>query len=121
MLSYIISIFNNHFFEGPRLLATLHGHSGGVVDRSISPNGKLLASGGTDGIKIWDVKTTKEIAVPQQPFHERGQVSCVCWITRKDETFDTLCYGNALGFLVFLQHRPTEVSREFVIFNGDLR
>ena len=121
MLSYIISIFNNLSFEGPHLLATLHGHSGAVVDLAISPNGKLLASGGTDGIKIWDIKTTKEIAVPQQPFHERGQVSCVCWITRKDETFDTLCYGNALGFLVFLQHRPTEVSREFVKSNGDLR
>ena len=121
MLSYIISIIKNLFFEGPHLLATLHGHSGSVVNLAISPNGKLLASGGTDGIKIWDMKTRKEVAVPQQPFHERGQVSCVCWITRNDEAFDTLCYGNALGFLVFLQHRPTEVSRGFVKFNGDLR
>ncbi len=62
-----------------------------------------------DGIKIWDLKTKKEVSIPQQSHNEKGQVSSVCWITRKNEAYDTLCYGNALGFLVFLQHRPTEV------------
>lgn len=46
-----------------------------------------------------------------QSFYERGQVSSVCWVTRNNETYDTLCYGNVLGFLVFLQHRPAQVCR----------
>ncbi|KAF8960568.1 hypothetical protein BDZ97DRAFT_1760683 [Flammula alnicola] len=61
-------------------------------------------------MKVWDLKTRKEIRVPQQPSHERSQVSCVCWVTRRNETMDMLCYGNGLGFLVFLQHRPSEVG-----------
>jgi hypothetical protein len=67
------------------------------------------------------LETHHDIYIPQQPLHERGQVTCVCWITRQNESFDTLCYGNALGFLVFLQHRPTEVGIFFysvVILNG---
>jgi phage terminase large subunit GpA-like protein len=65
---------------------------------------------GADGIKVWDMKTYGELAIPQQPFHARAQVSCTAWITRRNEAFDTICYGNALGWLVFLQHRPNEVS-----------
>ncbi len=60
-----------------------------------------------------------EIEVPQQPFYERGQVSCICWITRPNDVFETLCYGNALGFLVFLQHSPAEVSA-FEFYNFSL-
>ncbi|KAF9523948.1 WD40-repeat-containing domain protein [Crepidotus variabilis] len=69
---------------------------------------------GTDGVKVWNLSTGKEIPTPQQPLQERGQVSCVYWITRRNEPFDTLCYGNALGYLVFLQHRPTEQQFESV-------
>lgn len=65
---------------------------------------------GTDGIRVWNLQLLQEIQVPQQPYHEKGQVTCTCWITRRNEAFDTLCYGNALGWLVFLQHRPTEVK-----------
>jgi WD40 repeat protein len=80
-------------------------------------NGELTLVTGADGVKVWELKTGKEINLPQQPYHERAQVSSVCWVTRKNETFDTLCYGNALGFLVFLQHRPTEVSHELTTFS----
>jgi hypothetical protein len=63
---------------------------------------------GADGVKIWDLQTAKQITVPRQPFD--SQVSCVCWVTRRNETVDTLCYGNGVGFLVFLQHRASEVG-----------
>ena len=63
---------------------------------------------GADGIQVWDLETKKELDVPQQPLNERGQISCLSWVTRNS---DTLCYGNALGFLVFLQYRPTTVRQ----------
>ncbi|MFM9960467.1 MAG: WD40 repeat domain-containing protein [Planctomycetaceae bacterium] len=35
---------------------TLKGHTGGVVSVTFTPDGKRLASAGTDGtIKIWDI------------------------------------------------------------------
>jgi WD40 repeat protein len=105
MLSAIVDFI----LKRPRLIKELHGHTGPVISMAISSNRRLMASGGTDGVRIWDLKTFHEITIPQQPLQERGQVSCVSWITHKNKTFDTLCYGNALGYLVFLQHRPAEV------------
>jgi len=78
--------------------------------------GNAETKAGADGVKVWDLKTRKQITVPQQPFNERSQVSCVCWVTRRNETVDALCYGNGLGFLVFLQHRATEVSSQSCLF-----
>ena len=71
-------------------------------------NSKIKA--GEDGVKIWNLKTRKQITIPQQPVNILSEVSCVCWVTRRNETVDTLCYGNGAGFLVFLQHHATEVS-----------
>lgn len=106
--------------------ATLRGHTGPVISMAFSPSGAFVASGGeyavsatradlnprpgADGVKIWDLKTRNETEIPQQAYQERAQVSSVCWVTRRNETLDTLCYGNALGFMVFLQYRPTKVS-----------
>lgn len=61
-------------------------------------------------MKVLDLQAKRHIEIPQQPLHERGQVSCICWVTRQDDEFETLCYGNALGFFIFLEHSPTEVS-----------
>jgi WD40 repeat protein len=105
----MLSTILDFILKRPRLITELRGHSGPVISMAISSDRKLLASGGTDGVRIWDLKTFQEITIPQQPLQERGQVSCVLWITHKNESLATLCYGNALGYLVFLQHRPAEV------------
>ena len=65
---------------------------------------------GKDGVKIWNLKTWKQITIAQQPANKLSEVSCVCWVTRRNETVDTLCYSNGAGFLVFLQHHESEVS-----------
>lgn len=121
---FVLNLFSS---SNSQFITKLNGHTGQVISMSISENGKLLASGGTanflvdnchdrkglgtDGIRIWSLQSFQEIQVPQQPYHEKGQITCTTWVTRRNEAFDTLCYGNALGWLVFLQHRPTEVRR----------
>lgn len=58
---------NTHVAPGETLkhswdakLQTLEGHSGSVLSIAFSPDGKTLASGAVDGIKIWDTLTGKE-------------------------------------------------------------
>ncbi|KAF8226969.1 hypothetical protein L208DRAFT_1209810, partial [Tricholoma matsutake] len=84
-------------------VTTFCGCTGSMLCLSMAPNGRYLASGGNDGLKIWDLKSRKSVAIPAQPFHECRQVTYICWVTQKGETYDTLCYSNGLGFLVFLQ------------------
>lgn len=84
----------------------------------IRPDDNFDAQKGEDGLKIWDIQTRKEIPISQQTFQERSHVSCVCWATRRNESVDVVCYGNELGFLVFFQYRPSEVSNRTSRFSN---
>ena len=49
--------------EDGHLMCRLTGHQGSVSSLDLSPDGKLLASGGRDGtVRIWDVGAEREIA-----------------------------------------------------------
>ncbi|KDR78697.1 hypothetical protein GALMADRAFT_137715 [Galerina marginata CBS 339.88] len=80
------TVISDIFSRRLQTTATLHGHIGPVISIAFSPSGAFMASGGADGVKIWDLKTYKEINIPQQSYHERAQVSSVCWITRKNDS-----------------------------------
>jgi WD40 repeat protein len=51
--------------QGPKHLATLSGHGGTVTSAAFSPDGKLLATGGTGRgsgqLKLWDSSTGKPV------------------------------------------------------------
>jgi WD40 repeat protein len=75
-------------FRHTRLLAEFHGHGGPVISLAISPNGKMLASGGRqqilvhqsielilfdlgiDSVRVWNLETNDAVPIPQQPLHE---------------------------------------------------
>ena len=62
---------------------------------------------GDYGLKIWDLKRLVEVpsSVHQHAF--RDPVSAAMWITRKDDTSQTLCFGTGLGYLIFW-HQSTK-------------
>ena len=64
---------------------------------------------GPQGIKLWDLQTQK-LLTTATPFESRGVVSCATWMKMKHAHSETLCYGTSMGYLIFLQSNPTDVS-----------
>lgn len=119
MLSTITSIWYKKY----RLAVTLNGHRDAVYSLAIADSAKYLASGGVfsclfcasknrdkllgaDGAKIWDLKTYKELRVPEQGRKHRGQVACMSWATLPSERQETLCLATGLGYLVLWEEHP---------------
>ncbi|KAK6988360.1 WD40-repeat-containing domain protein [Favolaschia claudopus] len=46
------------------LKAKLEGHCGAILRLQATDDGRLLASGGTDGTKVWDVGSLRELEAP---------------------------------------------------------
>ncbi|KIM52977.1 hypothetical protein SCLCIDRAFT_139901 [Scleroderma citrinum Foug A] len=91
-----------------QLVGRLPEEAGHAVNcLTINEQGNLLASGSDYGLKIWDLKRLVEVpsSVHQHAF--RDPVSAAMWITRKDDTSQTLCFGTGLGYLIFW-HQSTK-------------
>jgi len=56
---------------------------------------------GDYGLKIWDLKNLVEIPLSVRQHAFRDPVSTAMWVTRKDDTSQTLCFGTGLGYLIF--------------------
>ncbi|KAG2745111.1 hypothetical protein P692DRAFT_20742804 [Suillus brevipes Sb2] len=101
-----MSFFANFFNKSAqpqryKLTARLNAYSGSVHALAISNDGHILAGGGTEGIKLWDVKSRKELTC--LPHESRGTVSCAVWATTRPIAAETLCYGTGLGYIVFVR------------------
>ncbi|KAF4611959.1 hypothetical protein D9613_004307 [Agrocybe pediades] len=87
----------------------LKGHTGLVLCMSVTEDGKL-ASGGVDGVQIWDMRSVVGKHVPpgwkatqlSRPCGagDRGPTTALTWIRREDEPEDGLVYGTASGMIV---------------------
>ncbi|KAG1818525.1 uncharacterized protein BJ212DRAFT_1298613 [Suillus subaureus] len=55
-----------------KLLAHLTAYNGSIHALAISNDGHLLACGGTEGIKIWDIKSRKELTSSSNHHESRG-------------------------------------------------
>jgi len=101
--------------------ARLATYSGSVHALTISNDGQALAcssnvliigmltkSTGTEGIKVWDIKSRKELTCSTHN-ESRGTVSCAVWITTRLAMMETLHYGTGLGYIAFLQRSPVDI------------
>ncbi|KAG2747123.1 WD40 repeat-like protein [Suillus brevipes Sb2] len=91
-----------------RLKGRLLGHKNAINCLAVSHNGNMLASGGSDGMRIWDLKRRVQLPTPRQTpaiQNPADPVTCACWITRQEATRETLCYGTGLGFIAIWQQQ----------------
>ncbi|KAK6988825.1 quinon protein alcohol dehydrogenase-like superfamily, partial [Favolaschia claudopus] len=70
---------------------TLTGHRGAVHRLAVTEDCKLLASGGIDGTRVWDLKTSKLLESPAGA-GGRGATTCLLWIRRENESRELLFY-----------------------------
>ncbi|KAF8184608.1 WD40-repeat-containing domain protein [Mycena galopus ATCC 62051] len=81
------------------LLGKLTGHTGAITCMTANEDGKLLASGGTDGTRIWSLETLSPIPRVAGA-GDRGATTCALWVRREDEAAEILFYGTENGWLV---------------------
>ncbi|KAF7300373.1 Transcriptional corepressor [Mycena chlorophos] len=77
----------------------LVGHLGAVVTRRTSEDGKFLASGGTDGTKVWDVRSDRPLEAPQSSA-VLGATTAVIWVKNEDDLNLALWSGTERGYLI---------------------
>jgi hypothetical protein len=99
-----------------KLVARYRGHKDAILSLAISTDGQILASGGKwtyylpdctadkkeglDGIKLWDIRTGKDLKSPEQNYELRGPPSAIVWAKRRDDQHSILVIGMSLGYLV---------------------
>ncbi|KAG1901560.1 WD40-repeat-containing domain protein [Suillus fuscotomentosus] len=88
--------------------ACLSTYGSSIHALAISNDGQALACGGTEGVKLWDTRSRKELTCSPLNCELRGTVSCAVWITTRLGMAETLCYGTGLGYVAFLRHSPID-------------
>jgi len=127
MMSFLATFFKKSAQpQRYKLLARLTAYSGSVHALAISNDGHILAGGGkrvgtqpwtalnnqagTEGIKLWDIKSRKELTCSSHHHESRGTVSCAVWAMTRQTAVETLCYGTGLGYIIFLRRNLIDVS-----------
>ncbi|KAI6029985.1 hypothetical protein EDC04DRAFT_2605598 [Pisolithus marmoratus] len=89
-----------------RKMSAFAGIKGSVHALALSTDRQTLAAGGTQGVRLWNLKSHKEL--PRVTYlGSRSAVSCTVWVKTKIAISEMLCYGTGMGYLVFLQTSST--------------
>ncbi|KAG1775120.1 hypothetical protein EV702DRAFT_1047226 [Suillus placidus] len=118
MSFFALSLFakaKQHFRHQTRLST----YGGSIHALAISNDGQALACSGnltrtllceaanrragTEGVKLWDIKSRKELTCSTHHHESRGTISCTVWITTRQGMAATLCYGTGLGYIMQFQ------------------
>ncbi|KAI5990804.1 hypothetical protein EDC04DRAFT_2587750 [Pisolithus marmoratus] len=92
-----------------RKMSAFAGIEGSVHALALSTDGQTLTAGGTQGVRLWNLKSHKEL--PRVTYlGSCGAVSCTVWVKMKIAISEMLCYGTGMGYLVFLRTSPTDMQ-----------
>ncbi|KAI6105950.1 WD40-repeat-containing domain protein [Pisolithus croceorrhizus] len=86
----------------------LSGHNDAILCLAVSNSGKTLASGGCDGLRLWDLEKKVELRKPNQTQNPQDPITCIVWLTLKDDNKELLCGGTGLGYLFLWKKRSHE-------------
>ncbi|KAJ7437531.1 WD40-repeat-containing domain protein [Mycena latifolia] len=73
---------------------------GAVFSIVATEDGKFLASGGTDGTRIWSLQFMTQILNRPATAGLRGATTAITWANRDDDPSEMLFYGTLKGYLI---------------------
>ncbi|KAJ7916784.1 WD40-repeat-containing domain protein [Mycena leptocephala] len=88
------------------LHGVLHGNQEAVQCLKVNEDGTLLASGGADGIRLWDLRSNMELDRPSIGGGQRGATTALLWIRRDDYPGEILVSGTQGGHLCVWTQAP---------------
>ncbi|KAK7059490.1 WD40 repeat-like protein [Favolaschia claudopus] len=98
---------NHHFVHHGNLV----GHHGSVICIRSTEDGRLAASGGADGTRLWNLDMMASLHCPAKK-GLRGSTTAVLWARREDEAAEILFYGTEHGFIVCWKQTTTASFEE---------
>ncbi|KIN98781.1 hypothetical protein M404DRAFT_156911 [Pisolithus tinctorius Marx 270] len=87
----------------------LWGHQDAILCLVVSNSGTLLASGGFDGLRVWDLCKEVQLPQPLQMRSPKDPITTITWLAQNDSIQETLCCGTGLGYLLIWRQRPHTV------------
>ncbi|KIK12695.1 hypothetical protein PISMIDRAFT_50643, partial [Pisolithus microcarpus 441] len=96
----------------------LSGHNDAILCLAVSNNGKTLTSGGCNGLRLWDLEKRVEVRQPSQTRNLQDPITCIAWLTPKDNSKELLCGGTGLGLLFIWSKRGYEFEETSVRWIG---
>ncbi|KAJ6553682.1 WD40-repeat-containing domain protein [Mycena sp. CBHHK59/15] len=96
----------------------LSKHPGSVLTLAVTEDGKILASGGSQGTRLWNVTDMTGI---QRPSHvsNRGATLVVIWARQADEPHDVLYAGTQNSYFYCWRQQDGMFEETFVIQMSD--
>ncbi|KAG6370124.1 WD40-repeat-containing domain protein [Boletus reticuloceps] len=94
-----------------KVAGCLTGHREAILCLAVSLAGDLLASGGFDGLRVWDIQRMVQLAKPTQMRNPGDPITSLMWLSRRDNSETILCSGSGLGYLMLWRQRSD--STEF--------
>ncbi|KAG6326320.1 hypothetical protein ID866_12769 [Astraeus odoratus] len=99
-------LFNTSDYE---LHCHLTGHQDAILCLAVSDTGLLLASGGFNGLRMWDICSQSQLEKPMQIQSIHNPITTILWVTHKGDLQETLCCGTGLSHLIVWRQRPNTV------------
>ncbi|KAJ7102638.1 hypothetical protein B0H15DRAFT_796059, partial [Mycena belliarum] len=102
----------------PRLPYVRHGgvedHPGSVLSLAVTEDGTILASGGSQGTRLWKVTDMSSIHRPSSA-GIRGATLVVIWARQADEAHDVLYAGTQNGYFFCWRQQDGMFEETFVV------